>query len=70
MTETNNTSTVVIMPQAEVYRGIQIHHDKRGYWFIDSHGKPQQSATIEGIHCQIDIVHMVLDTVRVSRCKP
>lgn len=56
------TASDAIAPQAEVYRGIQIHHDQRGYWFATPRGKVERSQNIERIRRSIDIVLMVLDT--------
>lgn len=69
MANTNGASKpVVIAPQSEVYRGIQIHLSKGGYWFIDQFENIQRAKTIESTRCQIDIVQLVLSTDR--RCEP
>lgn len=75
MADTNvarNPVNVTIAPQAEVYRGIQIYHDQRGYWFATPRGKVERSQNIERIRRSIDIVQMVLSTstsTSTSICK-
>ena len=66
-----DTNAVVIAPQSEVYRGIQIHfyYNDGTYRFTDRSGR-EHTGDLEYCRAAIDLMHLVLEMVRLDKCKP
>lgn len=51
-------SQVIIPPQDEVYRGMQILWDGYIYWIVKPNSKIETSTNIEMIRAAIDLIHL------------